>query len=180
MTTPAQRREARQTLDRLVADDRISLRRPPLPRHAKEVAVALMAADAYLAEGSRDSFLAAAQFGNLYTACIDAANGLVEAYGYVSRGEGGHESVLLAAGVLLAVTDPAAAQLVAEVRNWMRPLRHAGTYEDLAAVTAADVAHARELAAALVGAVRREVCAVMGLDPDDTVWHPPDPRAAGS
>jgi hypothetical protein len=137
------------------------------------VAAALVAADAYLAEGSRASSFPAAQLGNLYTACIDAANSLVEAYGYVSRGDGGHENVLLAAGAVLAVVDPVSARLVAEVRNWMRPLRHAGTYENLSAVTDDDVARARQIADALVAAIRGEVCNALGLSREETAWEPP-------
>jgi hypothetical protein len=156
-----------------VAGDRVKLHRPPLPRHPKEVAAALVVADAYLAEGSRASFFPPAQFGNLYTACIDAANSLIEAYGYVSRGDGGHENVLLAAGAILALVEPASAALVADVRNWMRPLRHAGTYENLSAVTEADVARALDIAAALVPAIRAEVCASCGLSAAETTWRRP-------
>lgn len=152
------------------------LRKPPLPRHPKEVAAALVAADGYLAEGSRASYFPAAQFGNLYTACIDAANSLVEAYGYVSRGEGGHEQVLLAAGAILGILDPEAAGLVAEVRNWMRPLRHTGTYENLSAVTADDVDRARRIGEALVAAVRREIRDALGLGVEETTWQPPRPQ----
>lgn len=174
MSTSQQRRTAQQTIDRLVASDRVQLHKPPIPRHPKEVAAALIAADAYLAEGSRrPSYFPAAQFGNLYTACIDAANSLVEAYGYVGRGDGGHESVLLAARAILAIVAPAAASLVAEVRNWMRPLRHAGTYENLSAVTEADVERAREIAGALVRAIRTEVSGTMGLSLEETTWKPP-------
>jgi hypothetical protein len=160
-------------LDRLVVDDRIKLQRPSLPRHPKEVGQALLTADAYLAEGTRPSSFPAARLGNLYTACVDAANSLVEAYGYVSRGESGHEHVLLAAGALLGVADPQAAPLVAEVRNWMRPLRHAGTYENLSAVTDADVERALRIATALVEAVREQVWAALGIEPDATRWRRP-------
>jgi hypothetical protein len=165
--------QAQEVLDRLVAADRIKLQRPSLPRHPKEVAQALVTADAYLAGGTRPSFFPAARLGNLYTACVDAANSLVEAYGYVSRGESGHEHVLLAAGALLGVTEPQAASLVAEVRNWMRPLRHAGTYENLSAVTDADVEREVRIATSLIDAVRTQVSAALGIEPDDTRWRPP-------
>jgi hypothetical protein len=172
VTTPDRRREAQQVIDRLVASDRVKLHKPPLPRHPKEVAAALVAADGYLAEGSKASYFPAAQFGNLYTACIDAANSLVEAHGYVSRGDGGHEQVLLAAGALLSVVDPPAARHVAEVRNWMRPLRHAGTYENLSAVTPDDVDRARQIADALVTTIRDEIRDALGLSMEETTWQP--------
>jgi hypothetical protein len=173
VTPPPPRQQAGQVLDRLVAADRIRLQRPPLPRHPKEIAAALMTADAYLAEGSRPSPLPAARLGNLYTACVDAANSLVETYGYVSRDKGGHGNVLLAAGAVLGIVDPPAASLVAEVRNWMRPLRHAGTYENLSAVAEDDVGRAWHITRSLVDAVRVQVCDTLGIDVADTRWSDP-------
>lgn len=87
------------------------------------------------------------EYKELYDACVVAANALVDAYGYVTSGDGGHEAALHAAeGVMRSLENEAAALDLKSVRTILRPRRHAATYEGVEAVGADDVRFARELA----------------------------------
>lgn len=90
------------------------------------------------------------EYKELYDACVVAANALVDAYGYATSGDGGHEAALHAAeGVMRTLGDESAATGLRSVREIMRPLRHAATYEAIEAVSTEDVEFAREMAGEL-------------------------------
>jgi len=130
-------------------------------------------ADAYLQEGARPALFPASQFADLYAACIDACDALVESFGFVAgRGDSGHERVLRGAQAVLATVDEETAEAVARVRRWMRPLRHAGTYNNLDAVTTADLAEAQAVATQIVTASRKMVASELHLDEASMVWTP--------
>ena len=87
------------------------------------------------------------EYKELYDACVVAANALVDAYGYVTSGEGGHEGVLHAAeGVMRSLGNEEAAIGVKSVRTILRPWRHTATYEGAESVDGDDVVFARNLA----------------------------------
>jgi len=87
------------------------------------------------------------EYKELYDACVVAANALVDAYGYVTSGDGGHEGVLHAAeGVMRSLGNEEAAVGVKSVRTILRPRRHTATYEGADSVGADDAGFARELA----------------------------------
>jgi hypothetical protein len=159
----------RQVIESLA--DRLGLERPRLPRHPREIAAGMRTADAYLQEGARRALFPASQFADLYAACIDACDALVESFGFVAgRGDAGHERVLRGAQAVLAPLDEETAEAVARVRQWMRPLRHAGTYNNLDAVSAADLAEAQALATRIVTAARALVASELRLDEASMVW----------
>jgi len=161
----------RQVIESLA--DRLGLERPRLPRHPQEIAAAMRTADAYLQEGARPALFPASQFADLYAACIDACDALVESFGFVAgRGDSGHERVLRGAQAVLATVDEETAEAVARVRRWMRPLRHAGTYNNLDAVTTADLAEAQAVATQIVTASRKMVASELHLDEASMVWTP--------
>jgi hypothetical protein len=159
----------RQVIESLA--DRLGLERPRLPRHPREIAAGMRTADAYLQEGARPALFPASQFADLYAACIDACDVLVESFGFVAgRGDAGHERVLRGAQAVLAPIDEETAEAVARVRQWMRPLRHAGTYNNLDAVRAADLTEAHAIATRIVTAARAMVASELRLDEASMVW----------
>lgn len=163
----------RQVIESLA--DRLGLERPRLPRHPREIAAAMRTADAYLQEGSRRALFAASQFADLCAACIDACDALVESFGFVAgRGDVGHERVLRGAQAVLAPVDEETAQAVARVRRWMRPLRHAGTYNNLDAVTDADLVEGQALARQVVAAARSMVARELRVEEASMVWRAVD------
>jgi hypothetical protein len=161
----------RQVIESLA--DRLGLERPRLPRHPLEIAAAARTADAYLQEGARPSLFPAAQFAHLYTACVDACDALVETFGFVAgRGDAGHQRALMGAQAVLSPVDAEAAQAVARVREWMRPLRHAGTYNNLDAVTTDDVTEAQIIAEHVVTVARTTIARELRLDEATMAWSP--------
>ena len=125
-----------------------------------EVAEVFRTADAYHKQARRalaEGFLPAAVYNFAYTACIDAANALVAAYGYRSAGEGGHEQVLLAAGALLRALAPDAVEYVVYVRNTARAVRHNATYERVDQVEVRDVEELLVITERLLDVIEREL-----------------------
>jgi len=170
MSTPRQRSQARDDLDRLVARGALRLRPLSPPRHPQEVADVFRTAVAYrdhAVRERREQVFPAAPFGHLYTACIDAVNALVQAYGYRSAGEGGHEQVLLAAAALLKVLGGQGVESVVALRNEVRDLRHVATYERASSIGWEEVDMLLRTADPLLQAVRGELLAALHLAPGD-------------
>jgi hypothetical protein len=160
VSASTQRQSARRQLDTPVARDALKLRPLTPPRHPLEIAEVFRTADAYQNQARRalaEGFLPAAAYNFAYTACIDAANALVAAYGYRSVGEGGHEQVLLAAGALLRSLAPDAVECVVYVRNTARAVRHSATYERVDQVEARDAEELLLITERLLAVVEREL-----------------------
>jgi len=108
----------------------------------------------------------ATALAEVYEGCVVAANALVAAFGYVSKGESGHDEVLRAAsGLLHALGRRAESELLDTVRTCLRRLRHMAVYDNREIVTAQDVDRAVGIATQVVPVMLDEVRATVARRP---------------
>lgn len=167
---PPDRVRLNRLLDEAVAAGQFRLRSTPMTE--REVLAEVRLAHRHLAEAEWfvriDHPILESPFARAYDAVVVAANALLAAYGYTAAGEGGHEQALrAAAGLLHALGEQDAERALLEVRDTVRPLRHAAQYEHDEAVDQAVLARGMELARRLVPVLTDEALARRELERPD-------------
>jgi hypothetical protein len=164
---PAEPHEgARRALANAVRTGRISLEQQ-VPGQT-EILERLSLAERHLAEATHLAAqghpILASPYDRAYDACVVAATAMVNACGFASRGDAGHERALLGAQLLLReLGHPLESRLLDELKSRVRPVRHASVYTALNAVTPAGLRRLLDIAAVLVPLIAREAAALAGV-----------------
>ena len=170
----ASHEKARRALASAVRTGRVPLE--PHTAARAEVLERLSLAERHLAEAvhlaTHRHPILASPYDRAYDACVVAATAMVNACGFASRGDGGHERALLGAQLLLRELDhPNESRLLDELKSRVRPVRHASVYTDLDAVTPAALRRLLEIAAVLVPLLAHEAAGFVGVeDREPTDW----------
>jgi hypothetical protein len=104
-------------------------------------------------------------FASMYQAFQDAADALLCAHGWRPGGERAHQRTFQLAAAGLFLVDPAAAALLRENERTLRQARREIAYDRTGVVSRRDLREFFELAAAVLPALARRTCAVVGLSP---------------
>ncbi len=167
---PADRARLNRLFDQAVAAGQFRLRSTPMTD--REVLAEARLAHRHLTEAEWfvriGHPILESPFARAYDAVVVAANALLAAYGYSSAGEGGHEQALRAAAALLhGLGEQDGERAVSEVRDTVRPVRHAAQYEHDEAVDETVLARGMELARRLVPVLTGEALARRQLERPD-------------
>jgi hypothetical protein len=165
---------ARRALTSAVRTGRISLE--PQVCAPSEILERLSLAERHLAEaihlGTQGHPILASPYDRAYDACVVAATAMVQACGFRSRSDSGHQRALLGAQLLfreLGHSDES--RLIDELKTRVRPVRHASVYTALDAVTPSSLRRLLDIAAGLVPLMAREAAAFVGIaDRAPTDW----------
>jgi hypothetical protein len=164
---PAEPRDrARRALASAVRTGRIPLE--PQVAARTEILERLSLAERHLAEAlhlsARRHPILASPYDRAYDACVVAATAMVNASGFRSRGDSGHERALLGAQLLLReLGHPDESRLIEELKTRVRPVRHASVYTALDAVSASSLRRLLDIAVALVPLMAGEAAASVGI-----------------
>ncbi len=162
MPTPEE--TARAVLDRAVEVGQLNLQ--PVAMTRKEISQEISLARFYLSDRApKLDDDPDAEYMFLYDGCVVAVNAICHAFGYRSKGESGHETVLLAAEGLMKVLEPGLAKSLRDVRLTMRDKRHQAQYERVGAVSPEDLAFARATAGVVVAGLTIQSERVLGNSP---------------
>ncbi len=177
---------ARRALASAVRTDRVALTAETAGH--REVVERLALAERHIAEAqhlvAHGHPILASPYDRAYDACVVAATALVNACGFTSRGDAGHERAMIGAQLVLReLGHPAESRLLDELKSRVRPVRHASVYTALDAVTPAALRRLLEIAGLLVPLLALEAARCAGIEnrePSD--WSgvfPPVPSTTG-
>jgi len=167
---PPDRQRLNRLFDQAVAAGQFRLRSAPMTD--REVIAEVRLAHRHLAEAEWfvriGHPILESPFARAYDAVVVAANALLAAYGDSAAGEGGHEQALRAAAAMLhALGEQDAERALLEVRDTVRPVRHAAQYEHDDAVDHTVLEHGMTLARGLVPVLTDEALARRQLSRQD-------------